>query len=70
MTLTIHCIHMIHDTDNLHFSSDMPHRFSKVAARQSAGARTAIRRLPVRIIRGSVQCRGRPRMNAEAYVLD
>ena len=32
--------------------------FPKVAARQSTGAR------------GSVQCRGRPRMNAEAYVLD
>ena len=39
---------MVRDTDNLHFSADMPHRFFKVAAWQSTGARAAIRGSPAR----------------------
>ena len=64
--------HMVLDTDNLPFSADMPHRFS-------AGSRAAIRwrsrgnaRIGSAAIRGlsARQCTDRPRMSAEAYVLD
>ena len=67
-------VYTVRDTDNLHFSADMPHRFFE-------GSHAAIRRSPARqcvdhprgnarIVCRSVQCRGRPRMNAEAYMLE
>ena len=60
----------VRDTDNLHFSADMPQRFSE-------GSRAAIRWCPrgnMRTIRAAMRGIGTMQrtsaMNAEAYVLD